>query len=532
MTEALVIGLDAATWRVLDPLIESGELPNITALIDDGVRGSLSTTTPPMTPLAWTSMATGTNPGRHGIFDFLEQDKETGDISPTDFSKMDTPAFWDVFASEGRTVGVVNFPLAHPPREIDAFFVGGIPAHERQKIAYPDKVQAYLEEIDYLVHPHVDPEIDPDRFYHAVRDLTETQVEATINLAERHDPELLWTVLMGIDWVQHHFWGRTIDGEDALAEFHRYIDEVVGRLVDVVSDDGHIILVSDHGARLVDGVIHLNSLLEDLGYLERQQPDQGIGARVRNHVLSVGWDIAVRLPPGVKRLLKRRVSNDVQEGMKAAVGAGQSRLDEEIDWAESKAYSYGYMGRVFVNSDEHTSIGPVPRRDIEQLREDIREDLLSVTHPETGESIFETVLTREEVYSGGKIDESADLIAVPENWKHSVFGDFGEEWIHPPEHRIADHDGGGIFVFSGPGVSGNIGAIDITEVVPTLLHTCGLPIVDSMDGDIREDLLSEAFKESLDHRTVSTVPVTLPKQDIAQENERDVEERLEELGYM
>ena len=72
--ELTVVGLDAATFDVIDPLVQAGDLPNLARLLEGGARGSLRSTTHPLTPLAWTTMVTGVNAGRHGIWDFTERD--------------------------------------------------------------------------------------------------------------------------------------------------------------------------------------------------------------------------------------------------------------------------------------------------------------------------------------------------------------------------------------------------------------------------------------------------------------------------
>lgn len=532
MTVTLVIGLDAATWRVIDPMLEDGELPNIATLVKDGVRGPLSSTVPPMTPLAWTSMATGVNPGRHGIFDFLDQDPETHEIAPVDFSKMDTPAIWDVFASEDRTAGFVNFPLAHPPRQIDPFFVGGIPAHAKQTVAYPEDVQRYLDEIGYDVHPHVDPEVHLEGFYRAVRKLTETQLEATLELADRYDPELLWTVFMGLDWVQHHLWEETVDGEPAVPAFYRFIDDAVGELVELVDGDGTVCLVSDHGARPVEGVVHINSLLEKLGYLQQREEDSSIGERVRDSVMNTAWSIGEQLPPGLKRLAKRYAPSEMQDEIRAAAGVGQRGMADRIDWPNTEAFSYGYMGRIFLNSEARFENGVVPSEQVSDLRASLAAALSDVVHPETGGPMFESVKTREELYEGSYMAQAADLVAIPTDWEYSMFGDFSDEWVHPPGSRSADHDEAGVFVLSGPSVKPGEATVDVTDIAPTMLHLCGLPVVEGMDGDTRTDLLTDEARSARSVSTVADVPVSVASESYSPEEQHEVEERLEDLGYM
>jgi predicted AlkP superfamily phosphohydrolase/phosphomutase len=533
MSETVVIGLDAATWRIIDPMIEDGDLPNINALINDGTRGSLSTTIPPMTPLAWTSMATGINPGGHGIFDFLNMNEETREISPVDFSEMDTPAIWDVLSHEERSAGFVNFPLAHPPRQVDPFFIGGIPAHAKQEVAYPEEVQQYLNEISYDVHPHVDPEVDPEGFYRAVQELTEVQAEATIELVERYDPSLLWVVFMGLDWIQHHFWDEELGDENPVQEFYRFIDGVIGDLLKVVDSGGNVCLVSDHGARHIEGVIHMNSVLNELDYLKVDTPETGFVEDVRSAVLNATWSLGGHLPPALKRAAKRHTPASIQDEMRTAAGAGQRGMDERIDWERTEAFSYGYMGRIFLNTEDRFDDGGVPDDQIARLRKDVATDLSALTHPGTGERIFETVCSREEIYDGEHADEAADLIAIPSGWEYSILGDFGSEWIHPPETRIADHDSEGIFVLSGPDVAADKGvAIDVTDVTPTLLYLAGLPVLDKMEGDIRSELLTNhaRSKRSIDY--LDTMNVSNPSSSTSEAEQSEVEERLEDLGYM
>src|ERR1700735_3273104 len=68
----LLVGWDAADWKVIDPLMSQGEMPNLASLVSEGVRGNLATMYPALSPMLWTSIATGKRPSKHGIHGFIE----------------------------------------------------------------------------------------------------------------------------------------------------------------------------------------------------------------------------------------------------------------------------------------------------------------------------------------------------------------------------------------------------------------------------------------------------------------------------
>src|SRR5437764_15289379 len=105
----LVIGLDGASFNVLDPLIDKGYLPNLARLIADGVRAPLETTFPPITAVAWSSFMTGKNPGKHGIFEFVRRDSGTRRELAVNASFRQGRALWDVLSVAGHPVLVANF---------------------------------------------------------------------------------------------------------------------------------------------------------------------------------------------------------------------------------------------------------------------------------------------------------------------------------------------------------------------------------------------------------------------------------------
>ncbi|MFB6190589.1 MAG: alkaline phosphatase family protein, partial [Candidatus Nanohaloarchaea archaeon] len=105
-----VIGLDGADWDQIRPLMEEGEMPNLAAVMEEGSRGNLTSTYPVMSPVAWTSYSTGSDPSVHGVYDFLQR---SGDgFQPTTSRTIKQPYFWS--SINGSKV-VINQPMTYPP---------------------------------------------------------------------------------------------------------------------------------------------------------------------------------------------------------------------------------------------------------------------------------------------------------------------------------------------------------------------------------------------------------------------------------
>lgn len=526
----LVIGLDAATWRHIDPLLDAGELPTFQRLVDDGVRGDLKSTTPPMTPLAWTSMATGVNPGKHGIFDFFELDRSSYDLQTTDFSGMDRPAVWDVFEAEDVDTGIFSFPIAFPPPEVGEFFVSGIPAGIDQEIAYPPRLGERLRERGFRIQPEITPKDGLERYFEAVRDHLSLQADLVTELAVEEELDHLWSVFMGLDWAQHYLWDTEIDGRNAVRELYRDVDEVVANLLAELDDDGTVLVVSDHGARQIDGEVHLNSVLERLGYLETANAEPDLISKARSHVADVGWSVGRSLPHPVRNAIKSAVPENVMDGIEAEVGVGHESMADDIDWAATEAFAYGYMGRVFVHVSGAYADGTVAEGDYESIVTDIQRQLDALTHPETGDSLVEKIYRTTEIYDGEHVARAADLVVIPIEWRYTFYGDFGEPWIHEPEERIADHEPEGVVIASGPDVSDDTVSADVVDIAPTVLALHGLPVVEGMDGEpihaITGDLGTGKASDPDKYRSG-----TREGSRTGTEEER-ARERLEDLGYL
>src|SRR5215469_9262143 len=124
--KAIIIGLDAATWTLIRPWMAEGGMPNLAKLLNAGVSGKLESILPPLTPPAWTSFMTGKNPGKHGIFNFLESQPGTYGMRYANASSRRSPTFFRLLSDGGFSVGSMNTPFTYPPETLNGFQISGM----------------------------------------------------------------------------------------------------------------------------------------------------------------------------------------------------------------------------------------------------------------------------------------------------------------------------------------------------------------------------------------------------------------------
>src|SRR5829696_555794 len=113
----LILGLDGATFDLIRPWAAAGHLPNLARLMDEGVQANLASTLPPVTSPAWPTFMTGTNPGKHGVFDFIQP---TGaNFTLVNATRIKQPTIWQRLSQAGRRVGVLNVPVTYPPQPLN-----------------------------------------------------------------------------------------------------------------------------------------------------------------------------------------------------------------------------------------------------------------------------------------------------------------------------------------------------------------------------------------------------------------------------
>src|SRR6476469_7966063 len=122
----MILGLDGATWSVLDPMRARGFMPNLDALLKRSAHGTLRSTIPPVTTAAWTTMMTGCDPSRHGVFDHRYYDARSGKMKVNHSGRARVPSVWTMLSDLGRSVAVLNLPGNYPPRPVRGVAVSGM----------------------------------------------------------------------------------------------------------------------------------------------------------------------------------------------------------------------------------------------------------------------------------------------------------------------------------------------------------------------------------------------------------------------
>src|SRR5256885_285767 len=147
MNRLLLIGWDAADWKVIKPLLDAGQMPHLASLVAGGVHGNLATIYPALSPMLWTSIATGKRPYKHGIHGFSEPLPDGSGVRPITILSRKTKAVWNILNQTGHRSIVVGWWPSHPAEPINGVMVSN---HFEQVVGEPDRMSPLLAG---AVHP-------------------------------------------------------------------------------------------------------------------------------------------------------------------------------------------------------------------------------------------------------------------------------------------------------------------------------------------------------------------------------------------
>lgn len=561
----LIVGLDGGTWTVIEPLIKAGRLPHMARIVHDGCRGDLASTVPPVTPPAWTSFMTGMNPGKHGLYNFVEPEPGRYRMRYTNARSRKARTLWSLLSEAGRTVGVINVPMTYPPEPVNGFMISGMDTPgEASEFIYPPRIAQELRRVigpvklDLRYLGFMNTDARRQSVLDELREVDEQRLRMVLHLLDHEPVEILMVVYGSPDTCQHYFWhymdpaharfdprGSALFG-GAIAGVYERLDRHLGVLVERLAQDGVVMLVSDHGFGPVPArTVYLNRYLAQLGVLHYRRPPRG--ARLLARLARAG-DALLRgtLTSDRKRWLARLFPS--------IRGKWESSLTgfDAIDWARTRAYCseiLAFPADVWVNLRGRQPAGIVERGpEYEDLVAFLRERLLDLRDPVTGVPVIGRVHRKEEVYEGPYLDRAPDLLL---GWWE---GDGFAARASLPEHTgspvvvesragapgrsewTGNHREDGLLAVCGGGIRQHPGLprSRIVDLAPTILYLMGAPVPEGMDGRVLTELLDEwrLAREPVRRGQASEAPRTEGDGTYSADEAELIEKRLRDLGYV
>ncbi|MBI4302324.1 MAG: alkaline phosphatase family protein [Chloroflexi bacterium] len=506
MVKLAVIGLDGATFDILNPLIADGRLPYLGKLLKEGSWGYLHSTFPPVSAAAWTSVATGKNPGKTGVFDFLNPTVKGGlELKAWNSSAIrKSGAYWDYLSQAGFKVGILNFPGLFPPYPINGYMVGGLGSFLDRDFTYPRELKDELFSHcnGYEVHIHWNSPRYAHRssaFVSDVMRLLNINKKA-VELFLSRDIDILTVVISATDFMQHFMWKYLDEAHPCFqrqaAEHYRplfdqmwqQVDDIVGRVMEGIDEKGNILVVSDHGFGPHSQSFFTNSWLEGEGYLHRAWRPSGILWDIRRSLTKI-WTLAPRpMRDKVRWMARARPASFIQQ----------------VDMTRTLAFANIHdpsTGRIFLSP----AIDSASERG--RLGEEITDRLEEVC---SQLGITVVVRHREDLYSGPYLELAPDIIFALNDFSCSVDYTFNKSIFRSPAPNTSfsgSHRGEGILIAQGGDfdVGGRIEGAQVYDIAPTVLHLLGLPVPEDMDGQVLKELFkkgSVAATRGISHQAV------------------------------
>ncbi len=310
----VIFGVDGATWKIIDPLIAQGDLPTFSQLLEEGTRFELASIEPLMSPILWTTIASGVGPEAHGIKSFFDSSDE-----------VKVPRLWDIAEQNGADVGMLGWPVTWPPREVNGFqipslfargpetyppelqFVREVAMSEKQEdardlrtyvgygfrsIEYGVKLSTLVTAVRVMVS-----DLDYLEATSAKRFLKlDIHSDIFLELWERYQPQFGTFYDNAPDVMCHYFWkyhepaGYPDVGDedvrrygDVINESYRRADASIAKILRFLPEDTQIVVLSDHGLEGIetapDGTVRIIRAEAFLKALRLEKNHVGVNLR-------------------------------------------------------------------------------------------------------------------------------------------------------------------------------------------------------------------------------------------------------------
>jgi predicted AlkP superfamily phosphohydrolase/phosphomutase len=529
MARVILIAWDGADWRILDPLLEQGALPNLQALIDRGQRDVLRSTVPTHSWSAWPSFLTGVDPVDHGVFDILETVPGTHKQYPVTYKSIKARTFLDDLSAADKQILLLDVPLTFPTPPINGNLLAGgvlpkgrtftVPADLPETLA-THGLEWPINGMSWTTYRN-----RPDAYLDEAHEVTAKRIKVSEWLMDNAEWDLMTSVFVSIDRTQHALSNYVApDHPDyaankdtrigrKVADIFRQTDEAIGSFVSRARDDDLILFISDHGFQSCTRTINMDRLLKEFGYLEFSASNALFGP--------MQW--------GPMRKVARKVYDTL--GLH-----GKVSLPQAVNWSKTKAYTtIRSTGEgVSLNVAGRDVDGVVDPGDYEKVRGELMDRLGSYADPKTGRSPFKEISKREEVFKGVFAEKAPDIMMVPAegySLAHAKAAIEDADWVSG-DHRLE-----GTIVAVGPNVRPFESTPALIDMAPTLVAALNAPTAVKPTGRVLHEIVGTGatLTEREATEASSTASVQIPGMDnptVSDTEADEMEEHLRGLGYI
>ncbi|MBI4839011.1 MAG: alkaline phosphatase family protein [Nitrospirae bacterium] len=362
--KVIVLGIDGVPYSLLVRFMNEGLMPNLSAIAKKGTLTDMNASIPEVSSTSWSTFMTGVNPGKHGIYGFMEVQKDSYKWRFPNSSDIKSGTLWDMAGRHDKKSIVLNLPSTYPAKKLNGILTAGFVALDLKKATYPESAYEYLKSIDYRMD--VDTQKAKESLSALSADIDQAfdiRKNAILHFLDHEEWDLFIGVITETDRLHHYLWRALEDKSHSEHEFfinfYKKLDALIGEFYKRAGQEIPFIIVSDHGSTAIKKEIYLNSWLREKGYLKFKKE-----------------------PPGS--------FEEISEDSRVFV------LDPS---------------RFYIHLKEKYSRGCVDAGEYEGLRRKLKEELLSLEID--GEKIIKTVFMKEELYSGNLYNDAPDLVALP-----------------------------------------------------------------------------------------------------------------------
>lgn len=430
----MIIGLDGTPYSLMRRLVSDGLMPNFATLLQGGSLVNMESVLPTVSSVAWASLVTGCNPGKHNIYGFIDRVPQTHEMYIPTSRAMRARTWTEIFSGMGGRVFSMGVPTTYPPKPVNGIQISGFLAPDLNRATYPPDVARRLSAMGYRID--IDAWLarrDTERFLDEVFQAMERRFDAMFEFLDQEPWDLFVAHVLETDRLHHFLWGLIEEGNEAyLPWFNRFyarVDRAIGEVANRLDNDVLLIIVSDHGFCKLKYEVHLNYWLRQAGYL--------------------------------------RFAGRTAKGLRDLAPA-------------TRCYSL-LPGRIYLSLRGRERNGCVaPGAEYESLRRDVADGLMEIRNPVTGEPVIRRIFRREELYSGDAFDLAPDLVAMPVDG-YDLKGGFDTEVLMDRGPVNGTHTFSDAMFFIDRKVD-LLPKVRVIDVFPTLFDAVGLNVPPAVDG--------------------------------------------------